>query len=382
MPKRRAKGEGSEWYDETTKQWRWRITHEGKKHVVSAADRTRAREERDRLKAELQRGAQVGQSSQSLAEWLAYWLEEVVRRAVKESTHADYRRRCELYIVPSIGHYAIDPTKLTPIIVRRWANATRDAYALSTARQALSILKRALAVAERDHVIPFNPAAGVTIAAPPRETDDTEQRDTRTLDADQLAALLDYVKAHDAHQQPYADKRYNQSAGMFVLYTLAARLGLRRGELLGLRKKDIDLEAKILRVRQQVIKIDNAHKISATLKTKAARRDLPLAADLVTLLRPHILRTTGDADALIFPATNAGPTHPDVVTKHFARVCKQIGLTGFVFHDLRATALTNWRTSGAPLEVVAAMAGHEKADVTADVYLDVSMERKRTALGE
>jgi integrase len=160
------------------------------------------------------------------------------------------------------------------------------------------------------------------------------------------------------------------------------RLGLRRGELLGLRWRDIDFDRHIIRVRQQVTRTDEGYRISATLKTPAARRDLPLEDDIAEMLRylKTKLGARADVKDLVFPDKDGNERDPQSITRNFARLAKRLGLGDFHLHDLRHTAVTRWRRAGVDLEVAAALAGHEKADVTANVYSDADMDRKRAAL--
>lgn len=376
---RRSPGEGTYWYDETTRQHRWRIRHNGKSHTVSDADPERAKDKLRRLKRDLEDRIEVADARQTFATFLKRYFDTVLASEVGESTLHDYGKRMGYYILPSLGDYPLD--RLTTERGQRWLNdMVLAGWALSSIRQALRLAKRALDRAVGEGLIRFNPFAALKVPRVQQERADDEEEGQRTLTPEQLDRLLADVRVHDAHQQTHTDRRFNQSAGMSVIYVLAVLLGLRRGEILGLRRKDVDLEQRVLRVRQQVIRLGNTHKISKTLKTKAARRDLPLNNEALATLRPHILRIGAADDDLLFPAGDGGPLRPDVVTKHFARTCKRVGLVGFTFHDLRATALTTWRTAGAPLEVVAALAGHEKPDVTVETYISVDMARKRRAV--
>jgi integrase len=160
------------------------------------------------------------------------------------------------------------------------------------------------------------------------------------------------------------------------------RLGLRRGELLGLRWIDIDFDTRTLKVRQQVIRMDNVYHISDTLKTPAARRTLPLTDDLVTMLREHKLKlgARGQVKDLVFPDKDGNERDPNSITRNFARLVARLELGDRHFHDLRATAITRWRERGVDLEVVGALAGHEHTDTTANIYSDPHMERKRAAV--
>lgn len=374
---RRSKGEGTYWYDEKTRQHRWR--YQGK--TVSDSDPDRAKAKLRELKRNLEDGIKVTEGKQTFEVFLRRYLDTVIASEVGESTAHDYGKRIGYYIIPWLGDYPLD--KLTTEIGQAWLNAmTAEGWAQNSIRQALRLARRALDRAVGEELIRFSPFAILKVPRAQQERDDDEEEGERTLDADQLNLLLTSVKAHDKHYTATTGPqgRTVRSAGMYVVYLLAALLGLRRGEILGLRRKDIDLDHGILRVRQQVIRLGSTHKVSKTLKTRAARRDLPMVADAIAALRIHILRVGATGDDLLFVGRDGGPQLPSVVTTHFARTCRRLGLAGYTFHDLRATALTNWRAAGAPIEVVAALAGHEKPDVTAEVYIGVDMARKRKAV--
>lgn len=202
-----------------------------------------------------------------------------------------------------------------------------------------------------------------------------EEEGQKTFTLEQEAALLDDAWAHDRANG-------GRAAGVYLLYLLAFRLGLRRGELLGLRRRDIDFDRRIIRVRQQVVKRHDGVKISRVLKTPAARRDLPLLEEIATVLRPHLLQLGGGDEALLFPGRSGGPRYPDSVTRQFGRACKRLGFLGFSLHDARHSAITRWRERHIDAETVAALAGHETPKVSLETYSAVSVERKRRALGE
>lgn len=377
---RRSPGEGSPWFDKKTGQYRWRIRWEGKNYTVSDKDPERAATKFRELKRSLEDGVKVDEGKQTLDTFTRRYLSTTLR--VGESTAHDYAKRAGYYILPTLGPYSLDA--LTTELGEAWVAAmVKKGWAISSIRQALRLVQRILDRAVAERLIKYNPFA---IIKPPRveqQTSDDDEEGNRALSKEQTVLLLDDVRRHDRDQTEVAgrDARSVRSHGMYVLYMLAFYLGLRRGELLGLRRKDIDLDNRILRVRQQVIRLDKEHRISKTLKTPAARRDLPLVDDeIVSLLRRHILRVGAAGNDLLFPAEGGAPLNPSALTKHFARACKRVGLEGFHFHDTRATAITRWREAKVEAEVVAALAGHEKADVSLDVYSDAHLERKRAAL--
>lgn len=370
---RRPKGQGTEWQEKSTGHWRWRIRIDGQDHRVSDPDRSRAAGKFTQLLDQLKKGLDREGAQQNLRTWLLYWLETVVKQGVKTSTYNDYKKRCESYITPTLGDYAL--RALDAKLIREWSNALGQQRAYSSTKQALAILTRALDQAVDDKLLEFNPARAVK---PPREkADETAIDETdelgKSLSPDQEQALLAEVKRTDRHHSRSAIAR---SIGAYLLYVLALRLGLRRGELLGLRWRDVDLDAGVLHVRQQV----NHEGQITTPKSKKARRDLPLTADLVTMLREHKLKLGQLGATYVFPDAIGSHRKPRALDKHFERATARIGLQGFTLHDLRHTAITRWREAGIDLEVAAAMAGHSTVKITAEIYSDAHMDRKRQAM--
>jgi integrase len=99
--------------------------------------------------------------------------------------------------------------------------------------------------------------------------------------------------------------------------------GLRRGELLGLKWEDLDLERGNLRVRRQIARI-NGEVVEAPLKTKNAYRTLPLEKDMVDILNQQ-KKKVGEGP-WVFPSTTDGPISPDSVLHMLHRVLKRAGL--------------------------------------------------------
>lgn len=370
---RREKGSGTEWQDKTTGHWRWRITINKQTYYASDVDRARAKRKFTDVVAEAAKGLDRDGARQQLSVYLPTWLDEVVRRNVKTTTYNDYVKRCELYIVPTLGDYALKA--LTIPLVRAWANAVRDNYAYSSAKQAHELLIRALDQAVEDKLLEYNPARAVKLAR--QKADETaidEDEETgRALTVDQERKLLEAVKSTDAH---YTRSSAARSIGMYVLYIVALRLGLRRGELLGLRWKDVDFKKAVLHVRQQV----NHEGQITTPKSKKAKREIPLTDDLATLLREHKLKLGALGQVYVFPDETGEHRKPRALDKHFERATSRAGIQGFTLHDLRHTAITRWREAGIDLEVAAALAGHSTIKITAEIYSDSTMERKRSAM--
>lgn len=374
---RRPKGEGTEWQEAKTGHWRWRIRIDGQSHAVSDPDRARALEKFTRLKEQLNKRLKVKDGKQTLNEYAPAWLESI-RRDVGSTTYADYVKRYELYIAGPLGDYRL--CDLDAKMLRRWLGMARDNYAFSSAKQARALLERILDLAVEDKLIEENPASLVKPPKPTRKPDSREDEDGQhALSRAQLDQVLAEAQRTDKIWSSTSD-RAARSEGLYLLYTLGARTGLRRGELLGLRWSDLDLDAKLLRVRQQVRRTDTGYEVSNTLKTPRARRTVPLTDALIQLLREYKLRMGARGHGLLFPDKAGAARDPQSITRNFARLIKRLGLGDFHLHDLRHTFITMMRTAGVDLEVLGDLAGHEHTDTTANTYSDADLERKRQAM--
>jgi integrase len=370
---RRAKGQGSYWYDKKNKRHIWYIEHAGRRHSVTDKDAERAKAKFEALKSQVFGNIDIEGGRQFLRDYLPRYIDAEVASHQKMSTAHDYRKRADYYILPTLGEYRLCDLKRRVIVA--WVNAMLEdtAWSLNSIRQALRLLQRALDVAVEENLIEENPAASVKVPRRRRgdelKIDDADEQHARALTPEQEKQLLDEVQ------------RTEKFHGLYLLYLLALRLGLRRGELLGLRWKDIDFDSRVLHVRQQVIRLDTAIAIT-TPKTPTSRRDLPLAEDLLAMLREHKLRlgTRARVKDLVFPNPKGDYRQPNGIDQHFRRVCGRISLEGFTFHSLRKTAITNWRRDGVDLEVAGALAGHKGIKVTAETYSDPQMDRKRAAV--
>ena len=167
-----------------------------------------------------------------------------------------------------------------------------------------------------------------------------------------------------------------KDSGVFALYYIDLTTGLRRGELLGLKWPDIDLEKGDLRVQRQIGRIDGKI-IEMPLKTKNAYRTLPLSTDAVDVLMQQ-RRKTGNSER-VFPSPTGGPMSPDSVLHMLQRVLKRAALPRIRFHDLRHTFATMALQNGVDVKTVSSMLGHYSAGFTLDTYAHVTTDAQLKA---
>ena len=228
-------------------------------------------------------------------------------------------------------------------------------------------LKRALNVAVRWGDLPRNPALLVQAPrVPPVER--------VVLTVAQARQLLEAVKGD----------RWE------ALYRVLLALGLRRGEVLGLRWQDVDLDIGMLRVTGALQRID--HKLERTApKTAKSARVLPLPATLVSALRQHQQRqasqrarkgTLWDEHGYVFPSARGTPMEPGNLNRHFAKLLKRAGLPRMRVHDLRHSCASALVAEGIHPKVISQILGHASIDITMDLYAHVFDETQREATAQ
>ena len=374
MAKKRANGEGN---IRKRKDGRWegRYTagHDsetGKAIYKNVLGKTQA-EVKAKLKAAIQEAQTLDLSKTgkyTVGEWMEVWFEDYAKLKVRPSSHQTYRGYIDNHIRPNIGDIPLE--KLTSLdlqklykklltkgrVERLEAKGQPKGLSTKTVRNIHQILSSALKLAQEQRIILANPAERCALPK-------VEHREMKTLPVEQLQSFL----------------REARESGVFELYYLELATGLRRGELLGLKWEDIDLQKGDLRVKRQVSRI-NGGVMEAPLKTKNAYRTLPLAEDTIDVLKEQ--REKVGSSPWVFPSPNGGPISPDSVLHMLHRVLKRAGLPRVRFHDLRHTFATLALQNGVDIKTVSGMLGHFSAGFTLDTYAHVTGAAQRQAAGK
>jgi integrase len=164
-----------------------------------------------------------------------------------------------------------------------------------------------------------------------------------------------------------------------ALYATVLMLGLRRGEILGLRWEDIDLDARTLRVAQALQRADGRLRIVEP-KSDRSRRVLALPESVVASLRGHRVRQLEERLAagsgwqntgLVFASIAGKPLDPQNMSRHFRRLLRKAGLKMFRFHDLRHSAASFLLAQGAHPRAIMELLGHSQSSLTMNTYSHV-----------
>jgi integrase len=207
---------------------------------------------------------------QTVAEYLSFWLEKIVKIECAPKTYISYEQMARLHISPLIGGVRL--SELRPQHVRAMlAEKTLSGLSARSVQYLRAILRSALSAAVDDDVLEMNVA---TRAKGPTGT----AKEVEPLTPDQARAVLAAVRGHRLE----------------ALFTVAIALGMRQGETIGLTWEHVDLDAGTLRVEWQLqrltVKLPNGGKrtdIPLGPPKQHSRRTITLPQTVLKALRDH-----------------------------------------------------------------------------------------------
>ncbi|MEV7877696.1 tyrosine-type recombinase/integrase [Streptomyces microflavus] len=314
------------------------------------------------LLAKVDQGVPVPTRSAKLSEWLPYWLDNVVKPRRKLSTYDKYEAHVRLYLMPMIGGKRLESLGVAD--VRRFLVQLEKKTTAATAKESHRVLRTALTAACREELITRNVAS---LVEPPRAQ-------SRELSPWSLDETLTFLAA--SRKDP-----------LYAAFVLAITMGLRRGELVGLRWTDLDLDRRVLYVRQQTqrrrgVLYDDDPK-------GRRRRAVPLPAMCIAPLRWHRMRQAeaktraGESwqeGGHVFVTRTGRPVEPRNVYRSFTRVAETAGLRVIRLHDARHGCATILTAAGVAPRVVMEILGHSQISITMDVYTHVVQDTQREAI--
>ncbi|MFJ4779414.1 tyrosine-type recombinase/integrase [Streptomyces sp. NPDC088762] len=308
-------------------------------------------------------GVPVPTRSARLADWLPYWLDSFVQPPRRTpATYEKYESHIRLHLIPLIGTKRLESLGVAD--VRRFLKALESKTTAATAKESHRVLRSALSAACREELISRNVA---TLVEPPRPA-------SRELSPWSLDETLDFLTA--ARRDP-----------LYAAFVLAIAMGLRRGEIVGLRWSDIDLDQRVIHVRNQTqrrrgVLYDGDPK-------SRRRRVVPIPALCVAPLRWHRMRQTAARakagedwydSGHVFTTRTGRPVEPRNVYRSFIRVAQAAGLRPIRLHDARHGTATLLTAAGVAPRVVMEILGHSQISVTMNVYAHVVQDTQREAM--
>ena len=389
MAKRRHNGEGTiaqrpggTWqgrlsYIDPMTGLRKRVSVDG---PTAAAVRAKMKTTRERLEA----GGPPKDATRSVGDWLKHWRSTTLAASDrKEATRELYASLSKSHLESGpFGALTLDKLRPSDIDALILAMRTKTkpgkptaegepepdpvrALSDSTIRSTYTVLRTALDGAVRDGLLARNPAAAV-------DRPGVERREAAHLDRDAVVKLLGAA----------SQSRYHAAL------VLIASTGLRKGECLALRWDRLDLDAATIKVAATIARI-NGKLIITEPKTERSRREVPLSAAVVAMLRKHKAAQAAERLAagdqwknsgLVFTTELGAPVDPRNLLRVIEVAAKAAKIDGIGVHTLRHSAATAWLDSGVHIRQVADLLGHSSISVTGDIYGHGSDDGARRAV--
>ena len=323
-----------------------------------------AKAARDEARVKARHGEYIDRNRITVAAYLDDWIDAHAME-IKPRTLADYRACIRLYAIPRIGHLpvqAVRPSTITKLYRDLLTSGGRDGQplAVATVTHLHAVLRKAFRDAVIvDELIGSNP---VERAKRPR----AQAQEPGTVWT--IAQLRTFLATAQQHR-------------LFAFFHVAAYTGARRGELLNLRWKDIDLDGKKITITGSTAVI-GGERVNGT--TKSGRtRVVSIDDETVAVLRQRKADQAaeqlkaGDSwrgikDGYVFTTGWGEPIYPDTVTSLMTKLIRaNQQLPHARLHDLRHLHATTLLLSGVPVHVVAARLGHADPAITLRVYAHV-----------
>jgi integrase len=302
---------------------------------------------------------------QTVEHYLTSWL-EATKPSIRERTWVRYEQYVRLHALPALGKLSLE--KLTPQHLQRlYADRLNAGLSPTTVHHLHAALHKALSQAVRWNLLARNVA---DLVDAPR----IEKHEMTTLVPEDARRLLDAASGDRLE----------------ALYVLALTTGLREGELLGLKWRDVRFEERALEIRGSLQRV-SAGLVVMEPKTKQSRRRVGLTDAALVALRRHRVRQAEERlkmgavwpeSDLVFTDEVGGPIDATKLLRNsFAPLLRAAGLPAMRFHDLRHTAATLLLGRGIHPKIVSEMLGHTQIGITLDLYSHVTptMQREATA---
>jgi len=319
------------------------------------------------LLAELEAGRIDVDGSITVTEWCERWLASTARLTCKKRTVAGYKYALDRWVLPHVGRYQLRQLHVGHIETMQ--TSLLDArLSVGTVKVARRTLSSALSHAVTSRHIPHNPVKDIRAPRYP----DGQRPMLEPFTEEQARHLLTVCKDHP-------------DATVAAFVTIGLMLGMRRGEILGLRVEDIDWVEGHLSISQALNQdylptVDGGWVTelgTSTPKTRHSRRELSMPPSVRSaLLRLQNTRNAQrqmaganwEETGFLFCSKNGKPMWPSNLTKRYQRLLKDAGVPKLSIHALRHTFATICFLNEVPAEQVQTAAGHSSIRTTKDMY--------------
>lgn len=369
MPKKKQQGDGSVFLRKDGR-WEGRLVIGYKENgypktkSVMASTQTECKEKLAKLREECGRRSERLKSDMLFGDWMEFWYQNYSKPKLRLTTQACYEERIYKHIIPSIGKIPLN--RLTQNDLQQFyaqlkrSGRKRHVEIFGTGlsdrmvRSCHTTCRTALEKAVAEGLIRTNPAKGCKL--PPKKA-----KEMQILTPPEIWRFLTQAKEE----------------GYYEMFLLEITTGMRKGELLGLKWRDLNFSTGELHITRQVVKA-KSETIVTTPKTKSSIRTIILPPDMVELLAE--LKETQDSEWMFpSPTDKNNPRNPSAIYHRFQLILERAQCKRIRFHDLRHTFATMALENGMDIKTLSAMIGHISAETTLNVYSHITDNMQQQA---
>lgn len=362
--KRRAKGEGSITHRKDG-LWSARITlPNGKRKEKYGHSQKEVRDWLVEMQNANRTGTWSDTQSTTVGDFLERYLADVVAHTLRPKTQETYILLTRKHLIPELGNVrllALRPNHLQVF----YSSKLAAGYSRRTVQYLHAIIHKALTQAVKWDMVPRNVADAVEAPRPAK-------RPPEILTEVQALSFLDYVK----------------NDPLYPLYLTLFSTGMRKGEVLGLRWSDVDLDAGIIHVAQIAQAVHKQGTLLSEPKTDKLRRSIGLPVAVVEALKVHRARQARYHDFegfkdqdLVFCTKRGTPFGSRNILTYFHAALEKAGLPKVSMHSMRHLHATLLLKAGLHPKIVQERLGHSNISQTIDTYSHMvpGMDDKATA---
>lgn len=364
MTTRRGHHEGHR-YQRADGRWEWKITlPNGERRSFYGKTEREARDKKNQAIRDYEAGLSQKRERMTVNQYLEEWLETTAKERVRPSTLAAYRSHIDVHLTPALK--GIRLRELEPDHVNKMlASIVRGGASPATANRVRATLRSALNSAVKSRHIVRNAAA---LSEPRRE----RKGRITPLTPEQARTLI-----RETRENPLGP-----------LIEVAIYTGMRQGELLALRWRDVDLDAGIAIITRTLTwernEDEDGRRLVAVFsdpKTEQSRRSIRLTTDAVDALKRQREKVAELQQAatvknwrpitgedLVFPSSHGTPLNSSNVTNRLKAILERLGLPHQRFHDLRHLTASLLLSEGVDIFTVKEILGHSQIALTANTY--------------
>ena len=304
---------------------------------------------------ELDEEQYVESSKETLAEYLEYWFAAHYQKRIKETTAASRRYMMQKHLTDKNPVAKKKLAAVTTFDIDSLYNQKIDEdYSPNYIRKIHQMLNQAFEQARKWKKVGSNPVAD---ASPPA----LKKEEMNIWSYKELHTFLNHC-----------EEEWHKLTFLLAVYT-----GMRRGEILGLKWSAIDFSRKVIDVKQALVYVPGKGYTLSTLKTKNARRQIPISPQVMEALLSHrkkqdelksLLEDHYDKQDLVICTHFGTPQDPQNILRVMKRIIEVSKVPAIRFHDLRHTHASILISEGVDLVKVSKRLGHANAKITLEYY--------------